>query len=263
MAYDSNLLLHSPYYPYSSTLGGGELYSFATGVFNADMSTVMETIQPFFSPSIDFNCNYNSSTGYLEDALLEWNNQCKRRRLLLDDQDQPVTSEDLPQNHNCLSETTKSSSIPAVFTADEGYTNFSSSSNSSEEDIKPAEEESDTINSFSSSYTELFKMTDIRIASDPPPGDHRRIHRKKLGKGVVYPFAVVKPGGFEGDVTLNDINERIHMPPTRPVKHPVGDFACRPCISPNGPGLSGKVVVSFTRLQTKGSGTITIVRTRD
>ncbi|KAF5177189.1 Xri1-like protein [Thalictrum thalictroides] len=261
MAYDSNLLLHTPYYPsypYSSTLSGGELYSIG-GVFNADMSTVMETIQPFFSPSIDYNCNFNSSTGYLEDALLEWNHQCKRRRSLLEDQDQTiVTSEDLPQNLNCFSEVTKDSSVP-----DEGYINFSSSSNSSGDDVKATEEESDTINSFSSCYTELFKMTDTRTARDPPVGDHRRSQRKKLGKGVVYPFAVVKPGGFEGDMTLNDINERIHMPPTRPVKHPVGDFACRPCISPDGPGLSGKVVVSFTRLQTKGSGTITIVRTRD
>lgn len=80
---------------------------------------------------------------------------------------------------------------------------------------------------------------------------------------VVYPFAVVKPGGKEGDVTLNDINERILMPPTRPVRHPVGDYACRPLVSgPDGPGLSGKAVVALTRIHTKGRGTITIIRTR-
>lgn len=80
---------------------------------------------------------------------------------------------------------------------------------------------------------------------------------------VVYPFALVKPGGEEGDVTLNDINERILMPPTKPVRHPVGDFACRPCVSAQGPGLSGKAVVALTRIHTQGRrGTITIIRTK-
>lgn len=86
--------------------------------------------------------------------------------------------------------------------------------------------------------------------------------KKKMMSKVVYPFALVKPGGKEGDVTLNDINERILMPPTRPVRHPVGDFACRPLISPHGPGLSGKAVVALTRIHTQGRGTITIIRTK-
>ena len=90
----------------------------------------------------------------------------------------------------------------------------------------------------------------------------KRKKRAAVITRVVYPFAVVKPGGREGDVTLNDINERILMPPTRPVKHPVGDFACRPCVSPHGPGLSGKAVVALTKIQTQGRGTITIIRTK-
>lgn len=81
-------------------------------------------------------------------------------------------------------------------------------------------------------------------------------------KRVVYPFGVVKPGGREEDVTLNDINKRILMPSARPVRHPVGDFACRPCVSADGPGLSGKAVVAFTKIQTLGRGTITIIRTK-
>lgn len=85
---------------------------------------------------------------------------------------------------------------------------------------------------------------------------------KRVIKRVVYPFAVVKPGGKEGDVTLSDINERILMPPTRPVRHPVGDFAFRPCVSPDGPGLSGKAVVALTKIHTQGRGTITIIRTK-
>lgn len=86
--------------------------------------------------------------------------------------------------------------------------------------------------------------------------------KKRVTAKVAYPFALVKPGGREGDVTLNDINERILMRPTRPVRHPVGDFACRPCVSTEGPGLSGKEVVALTRIHTQGRGTITIIRTK-
>lgn len=89
----------------------------------------------------------------------------------------------------------------------------------------------------------------------------KRVIRSTSTK-VVYPFALVKPGGIEGDMTLNDINERILMAPTRPVRHPVGDFACRPCVSADGPGLSGKAVVALTKIQTQGRGTITIIRTK-
>lgn len=85
---------------------------------------------------------------------------------------------------------------------------------------------------------------------------------KKQAMGVVYPFAVVKPGGLEEEVTLEDINERLLMRPSRPVRHPVGEFACLPCVSGDGPGLSGKAVVGLTRIHTQGRGTITIIRTR-
>ena len=81
-------------------------------------------------------------------------------------------------------------------------------------------------------------------------------------KKMVYPFGLVKPGGEEGDITLKDINKRILMPPSRPLKHPVGVFACRPGVSPHGPGLSGKEVVALTRIHTQGRGTITIIRTK-
>ena len=92
--------------------------------------------------------------------------------------------------------------------------------------------------------------------------DRENKRRKRVATRVVYPFALVKPGGVEGDMTINDINERILMPPTRPVRHPVGDFACRPCVSADGRGLSGKAVVALTRIHTQGRGTITIIRTK-
>ncbi|XP_066326898.1 uncharacterized protein [Miscanthus floridulus] len=83
------------------------------------------------------------------------------------------------------------------------------------------------------------------------------------GAVAAYPFAVVKPGGADGSVTLADINRWILTPPARPVRHPVGEFACVPRVSAgNRPAPSGKTVAGFTRLRTAGRGTITIVRTR-
>uniref|UniRef100_A0A0D9VLM5 Protein XRI1 n=1 Tax=Leersia perrieri TaxID=77586 RepID=A0A0D9VLM5_9ORYZ len=82
--------------------------------------------------------------------------------------------------------------------------------------------------------------------------------------GVLYPFAVVKPLGLEGGgaATLNDVNQRILKRPARPVRHPVGQFACSPAVYAHGLGLSGKAIVSLTRIRTAGKGTITIIRTR-
>jgi len=85
------------------------------------------------------------------------------------------------------------------------------------------------------------------------------------GTGTVaaYPFDVVRPGGADGSVTLADINRWILTPPARPVRHPVGEFACAPRVSAgNRPAPSGKTVAGFTRLRTAGRGTVTIVRTR-
>ncbi|XP_074294199.1 uncharacterized protein LOC141622013 [Silene latifolia] len=91
----------------------------------------------------------------------------------------------------------------------------------------------------------------------------KRLNRKRsIPTKMVYPFGIVKPGGKEGDITLKDINRTILMPPTRPLKHPVGDYASRSVLSMNGPGLSGKAIVGLTRIHTRGRGTITIIRTK-
>ncbi|KAL5721976.1 hypothetical protein ACHQM5_005551 [Ranunculus cassubicifolius] len=81
-------------------------------------------------------------------------------------------------------------------------------------------------------------------------------------KKVAYPFDLVKPGGIKGDVTLNEINERLMMRPKRSIRHPVGEFACNPCVLTTGLGPSGKAVVAITRIHTQGRGTVTIVKTR-
>ncbi|XP_042482748.1 uncharacterized protein LOC122063133 [Macadamia integrifolia] len=262
MAYNSNL--HSSSHNSSSSLAW-DLHSL--GVFNADMSLIMETSAPFL-PLPDF------STGYLQDALMEWNDRCKRRRLELydhDDHDQRMslqnywssnwTGEPL-ENFSCFSNITEANGVSgeplnsSISSISDGETILSG--------IKTAED------SVSGPETYDFPSChdrDTQISSDTvsakgvSEGGGLKM-KKKVITGVVYPFALVKPGGVDGDVTLNDINERILMPPTRPVRHPVGDFAGRPCVSPDGPGLSGKAVVALTKIQTQGRGTITIIRTR-
>ncbi|KAK7319188.1 hypothetical protein RJT34_03906 [Clitoria ternatea] len=223
------------------------------------------------------------STGYLEDALIESCERSKRRRLLScasDEHSKSTFFEDLEQsfwNFNpiwhqpvenfsfyCMNQIERMCGF-----SDEHISTLRSRISEELPNILVAETKapeetisaSESPNSSSSSYKQpvTSKTTDPTVTPAGCNGDEMR---KKKKKKVVYPFAMVKPGGREGDVTLNDINERILMPPTRPVRHPVGDFACRPCVSAEGPGLSGKAVVALTRIHTQGRGTITIIRTK-
>ena len=114
-----------------------------------------------------------------------------------------------------------------------------------------------SINSYIVSF-----FTGMELDQEEKENKRKKKKKQKKKKKIVYPFAVLKPVGLEGDVTLADINQRILMRPTRPVKHPVGEFAFGPRVSANGPGLSGKPVVGLTRIHTPGRGTITIIRTR-
>ncbi|KAJ6880981.1 protein XRI1-like isoform X4 [Populus alba x Populus x berolinensis] len=73
----------------------------------------------------------------------------------------------------------------------------------------------------------------------------------KLAISVAYPFAFIKPCGVHGDVTLNEINQRIRTPrDEEPVVYPMSAF-------------SGKPVVGKTKIRTEGGkGNITIMRTK-
>ncbi|XP_073147967.1 uncharacterized protein [Henckelia pumila] len=237
-------------------------------VFNAEMfqfndemeiSSINGAWTPPSAEAADF-----STTGYLEDVLFEFN--CKRRRLFLFAHDEHQNQDslidhnstmDCCENFDSMSQITKCDTISDMRT--------------------PEETVSETYDCLSSSLKESLmdsqctpdkeNLCNIRgpivsyaggIYNDP-----KKRSKRALAKVVMCPFALVKPGGFEGNVTLNDINKRILMPPTRTVRHPVGEFAARPSVSPEGPGLSGKAVVSFTKIQTLGRGTITIIRTRN
>ncbi|XP_065857303.1 uncharacterized protein [Euphorbia lathyris] len=171
--------------------------------------TCSSSSSPFFS-----SLQSDFSTGYLQDALLEFNQPSKRRRLLFSNQTY--------LNENCGWDITS--------VHDEMMSNMSEEANAKRE------------------------------ISVVPETSERMIKRVRVR--VVYPFALIKPGGREGEMSIKDINERILMAPTRPVRHPVGEFACRPCVSAAGPGLSGKAIVALTRIHTQGRGTITIIRTK-
>ncbi|KAK1380691.1 Vacuolar iron transporter 1 [Heracleum sosnowskyi] len=264
------------------------------GVPNGDMSRSMVCTPPYVS-----SLNSDVSTGYLQDALFEFSTS-KRRRLQLssDDQanyDQSFTmescwkencTEDYPDNFDLLSQineihcnisgksmnNSSSSASGKNNNIDERETILTDEMKEAEEAISAFQGSLDSSSSSQTIYshnknnnvhsTSLHKETLYSLHGiSTSPGDDIEKKRKVITR-VVYPFAVVKPGGVEGDMTLNDINERLLMPPTRPVRHPVGEFACRPVASANGPGLSGKAVVALTRIQTRGSGTITIIRTR-
>ncbi|PON59018.1 XRI1-like protein [Trema orientale] len=233
------------------------------------------------------------STGYLEDALVEFSERSKRRRLLLCSDDQETIMRDDHYYSNLLSNKSywNSSSISNWEMSHENFSfmsqmntdfnevlsggpmttsicSIAEEANLVDTEMKTPEEEKSFSGTLDSSSSSSYKdSANTKSLSDKenlfsldPSGKKKK--RAAVITRVVYPFAVVKPGGREGDVTLNDINERILMPPTRPVRHPVGDFACRPCVSPHGPGLSGKAVVALTRIQTQGRGTITIIRTK-
>jgi hypothetical protein len=81
----------------------------------------------------------------------------------------------------------------------------------------------------------------------------------KLNSSVAYPFALIKPCGGHGNLTLNDINQRIHAPPRSKLKHKV-EADVGPYITS---AFSGKPVVGRTKIRTEGGrGIITIMRTR-
>lgn len=193
---------------------------------------------------VDDECDH-FSTGYLQDVLFEFTS--KRRRLCHTDTSitKNCWTSDLIHNFSTtLTQITNSDTISELKAGEEANSDSSSISISPHNQWTPEKES-------------LYCLDPIFSS-----GGSEEKRKKRVVAKVVYPFALVKPGGFEGDATLNDINERILMPPTRPVRHPVGDFACQPLVSPDGPGLSGKAVVAFTRIHTQGRGTITIIRTR-
>ncbi|XP_057836516.1 protein XRI1 isoform X1 [Cryptomeria japonica] len=89
-----------------------------------------------------------------------------------------------------------------------------------------------------------------------PPSDLPAGKQKTRGK-VTYPFALIKPCGVQGDVTLNDINHKISSTSTL---LQVQD--CTRAKPVHKSAISGKTVVACTKVHTEGNGSIIIMRTR-
>ncbi|XP_058103253.1 protein XRI1-like isoform X2 [Magnolia sinica] len=98
----------------------------------------------------------------------------------------------------------------------------------------------------------FFKIISGRKSCMPAP--------TKLATSVAYPFALIKPCGVEGDVTLKDINQRIRIPPPSESKDKNDEDPA--CSYPTS-AFSGKPVVVKTKIRTEGGkGSITIMRTK-
>lgn len=78
----------------------------------------------------------------------------------------------------------------------------------------------------------------------------------KQASSVVKPFAFIKPCGVHGDITLKDINQKIHTPKLLQSNEDLSDS----CLTS---AFSGKPVVGRTKIHTEGGkGSITIMRTK-
>ncbi|XP_009414094.2 protein XRI1-like [Musa acuminata AAA Group] len=275
MAMDTHFLF--PYQPSwdwdPHTFGAGDLH---------------EQLVPLSAMEMESPVSSQASTGYLQDAVAEWSDRCKRRRLTASSPVHDSTTNEGLQNllqgfwdsscHGDPSLHDLSYMLQDnVIIPDDPFDVLLKANT----EVTGLQHPQEPLISSSTSYEEPHNSNELH-GKDPPqsPRDTkpcsskakaltlRECERRQCSKttkakmSVVYPFAVVKPGGAEGDVTLDDINARILMRPRRPVRHPVGEYAQGPRVSPDGPGLSGKVVVSLTRIQTRGRGTITIIRTK-
>ncbi|CAN4101317.1 unnamed protein product [Withania somnifera] len=81
---------------------------------------------------------------------------------------------------------------------------------------------------------------------------------KKGASSVVYPFGFIKPCSVQGDVTLKEINKKIHTPPPSKSKQSNQDQPPYPTSA-----FSGKPVIGKTKIHTEGGrGSITIMRTK-
>ncbi|KAJ4960445.1 hypothetical protein NE237_020355 [Protea cynaroides] len=229
----------------------------SSGVFNADMSLDME---PALSSDL------STGTGYLEDAIVAWNNRCKRRRVT------SYSHGQMPEySKNCWNSEVHEDPFEKFGSLRQKY-NLVSERNPSQNWVNSISKEWKVLVENKTGGNEHHKSQLFSLSSSHMDSTTMDRHQENdpstikdnccVMKKVAYPFDMVKPGGIEGDMTLEDINERVLMRPTRPVRHPVGDLACRPAVMAGGLGLSGKAVVALTRIRTRGRGTVTIIRTR-
>eukprot|EP00252_Welwitschia_mirabilis_P001527 TRINITY_DN11393_c0_g1_i2.p1 TRINITY_DN11393_c0_g1~~TRINITY_DN11393_c0_g1_i2.p1 ORF type:complete len:196 (+),score=17.59 TRINITY_DN11393_c0_g1_i2:408-995(+) len=79
---------------------------------------------------------------------------------------------------------------------------------------------------------------------------------------IAYPFALIKPCGVQGDVTLKDINQRISGQSSGKLGGRASDRQALRGQALSTSAFSGKAVVHLTKIHTEGKGSITIMRTK-
>ncbi|KAL5219699.1 hypothetical protein ABZP36_024412 [Zizania latifolia] len=114
-------------------------------------------------------------------------------------------------------------------------------------------------NCLSREQGNIVQKNTVQARSTPLKAGKNIIRPRKVKTSVVYPFELIKPCGFHGDVTLHDINRRIHAPPPYKIKHKMDEEQ----VPYQTSAISGKPVVLKTKIHTEGGkGSITITRTR-
>lgn len=178
----------------------------------------------------------DTSSGYLEDAITGWDIWCKQNNL-------PTYSQDQKEP---LFPTFSSKAAQLL----QDHKKFNTRNLSSSQDHT----HSAAVNHDSPQRSCASRGSNENVAS---------VSRGQWKK-IAYPFELVKPGGVEGETTIKDINHQMMMSPSKPIPHPVAveDSMTHPCISNRGYGISGKEVAALTRIQTRGRGSITIIRTK-
>lgn len=254
-----------------------------------DLSYVFDETTPVKAcGDLPYYVNHNDKSTTDPGEYRETSSQVKRRRMLQFD---TKTADSVPCNEEMSSEFLKSNegedSLDEVLPQAQPFPEFSDVSASSYGVLDKASEDwlaecfNDADMNFDPDDMNFSGSSDIQIdisefCHQPPESEANVVQKRvirtpnvifkgrksflrtptKLPSSVAYPFAFIKPCGFQGDITLKDINQRIQTPP--PSKSKQNDLASFPTSA-----FSGKPVVGKTKIRTEGGkGSITIMRTK-
>ncbi|KAJ6729067.1 INDUCED TRANSCRIPT PROTEIN putative-RELATED [Salix viminalis] len=257
-----------------------------------DLSYMLDETTPVKAcGDLAYHVNHDNNMNKEPEEQRETCSQFKRRRLQFDThvEDSPFCDEDLTSVFLKSNETEESLEevFPRAPQWDSGYQDMSAScynglDQSSEHWIAGCFNDSEM--HFSPNDMSFPGASDIQIdisdfCNDPPEFEASMVQKRvtrtprnvvfkgtksfiqtptKLATSVAYPFAFIKPCGVHGDVTLNEINQRIRTPPPSKSKQKDED----PVVYPMS-AFSGKPVVGKTKIRTEGGkGSITIMRTK-
>uniref|UniRef100_A0A6N2N0X2 Protein XRI1 n=1 Tax=Salix viminalis TaxID=40686 RepID=A0A6N2N0X2_SALVM len=221
-----------------------------------DLSYMLDETTPVKAcGDLAYHVNHDNNMNKEPEEQRETCSQFKRRRLQFDThvEDSPFCDEDLTsvflKSNICLPPVTMSSEhwIAGCFNDSEMHFSPNDMSFPGASDIQI------DISDFCNDPPEFeASMVQKRVTRTPRnvvfKGTKSFIQTPtKLATSVAYPFAFIKPCGVHGDVTLNEINQRIRTPPPSKSKQKDED----PVVYPMS-AFSGKPVVGKTKIRTEG-----------